>query len=75
MAKKLKKNLVYKKESERTKKEKLVRNLIFFGVVIYTAIMWYLLVNANAKLAEAEANYASVTAEACVMQNNAMQNN
>ena len=70
MAKKLKKTLVYKKESERTKKEKLFRTIVCFVVVIYTAIMWYLLVNANAKLAEAEANYASVTADACATQNN-----
>ena len=64
MAKKLKKTLFYKKESERTKKEKLVRAVVFFGVVIYTAIMGYLLIDANARLAEAEAENASL--QACV---------
>ena len=70
MAKKLKKTLVYKKESERTKSEKLFRAIVCFIVVIYTAILGYLLINANANLAEAEADFASVSAEASVMNIN-----
>ena len=58
MAKKIKKALIYKKESERTKSEKLFRTIVCFIVVIYTAILGYLLVNANVNLAEAEADYA-----------------
>lgn len=70
MAKKFSKKLLYKKESERTKSEKLFRAIVCFIVVIYTAILGYLLVNANANLAEAEANFADASLEACVINNN-----
>ena len=70
MAKKAKKNLVYKKESERTKSEKLFRAIVCFIVVIYTAILGYLLVSANANLAEAESDFSSASIDACVMNSN-----
>lgn len=53
------KKLVYKKESERTKTEKLIRDIVCYGVVIYAAIMGFLLVDANAKLASAQAQLIS----------------
>lgn len=70
MAKKVKKNRFYKKESERTKNEKLFRAIVCVIVVIYTAILGYMLINANANLAEAESDFADVTAEETVMSNN-----
>jgi len=51
--------LFYKKESERTKSEKLCRDIAFYGVTIFTAVMGFLLVDANASLLEAEADSAS----------------
>ena len=51
--------LFYKKESERTRGEKLCRNLVFFGLAIFTAVMWFLLINANVHLANAESDYTS----------------
>jgi hypothetical protein len=70
MAKKVKKNRFYKKESERTKNEKLFRAIVCVIVVIYTAILGYMLINANANLAEAESDFADVTVEETVMSNN-----
>jgi len=57
--KKMKNFLFYKKESERTKGEKLCRNIVFFGLAIFTAVMWFLLINANVNLANAESDYTS----------------
>ena len=57
--KKTKNFLFYKKESERTGKEKLCRNIVFFWVTIFTAVMWFLLINANIHLANAESDYTS----------------
>ena len=57
--KKTKNFLFYKKESERTKGEKLCRDIAFYGVTIFTAVMGFLLVDANASLLEAEADSAS----------------
>ena len=59
MAKEVKKRVLYKKESERSKTEKLVRDLVCYGVVIYAAIMGFLVVNANVNLANAQAAYIS----------------
>lgn len=67
VVKKSRKSLIYKKESERTKSEKLFRAIVCFIVVIYTAILGYMLINANANLAEAEADFAGASAEASVM--------
>ena len=54
MPKKVQKNLFYKKESERTKTEKLIRDLVCYGVVIYAAVLGFLLVNANVNLTNAQ---------------------
>jgi len=59
MAKDLKKKLVYKKESERTRTEKLVRDLVCYGVVIYAAVLGFLVVNANVNLANAQTELIS----------------
>lgn len=59
MAKDLKKRLVYKKESERTRTEKLIRDLVCYGVVIYAAVLGFLVVNANVNLANAQAELIS----------------
>lgn len=59
MARETKKSSLFKKESERTKTEKLVRDLCMYGIVIYAAIMGYLVVNANVNLANAQAAYIS----------------
>ena len=54
---------IYKKESERTKREKIFRAIVCVIVIVYTAILGYMLINANANLAEAEADYADVELE------------
>lgn len=66
--KNVKRNLFYKKESERTKNEKLFRAIVCFGVVIYTAVLGYMLINANANLAEAEAALSDTQIQECIMQ-------
>jgi len=58
MAKVTKEKLFYKKESKRTRKEKLCRDVACYGVTIFAAIMGFLLIDANASLAEAEADAA-----------------
>ena len=59
MSKDLRKRLVYKKESERTRTEKLVRDLVCYAVVIYAAVLGFLVVNANVNLANAQAELIS----------------
>ena len=63
MSKATKRNLFYKKESCRTKKEKVCRDVVCYGVTIFAAIMGFLLVNANASLANAESDFASNSVE------------
>jgi hypothetical protein len=59
MARATKEKLFYKKESKRTRNEKLCRDIACYGVTIFAAIMGFLLIDANASLAEAEADAAS----------------
>lgn len=59
MAKERMKRLVYRKESERTRTEKLIRDLVCYGVVIYAAVLGFLVVNANVNLANAQAELIS----------------
>ena len=59
MAKERMKRLVYKKESERTRTEKLIRDLVCYGVVIYAAVLGFLVVNANVNLANAQTELIS----------------
>lgn len=63
MPKTTKRNLFYKKESCRTKKEKVCRDIVCYGVTIFAAIMGFLLVNANTNLANAESDFASINVE------------
>lgn len=63
MPKTTKRNLFYKKESCRTKKEKVCRDVVCYGVTIFAAIMGFLLVEANANLADAESDFASNSVE------------
>ncbi|MBR7037065.1 hypothetical protein IKI14_04290 [bacterium] len=53
-----KQRLLHKRESERTRKEKICRDIACYGVTIFAALMGFLLVDANASLAEAEADAA-----------------
>ena len=63
MPKTTKRNLFYKNESCRTKKEKVCRDIVCYGVTIFAAIMGFLLVDANASLANAESDAASNSIE------------
>ena len=48
------KKLIYKKESERSKKEKVFRDVVFYGLVIYVAVLGFMLVNTSIELENAE---------------------
>lgn len=56
MKKVAKKICLHKAESERTKMQKIVRDVAFFGVVVYAAVMTFLFFDAGFSQAEAEAN-------------------
>lgn len=58
MKKVLKKIPLRKAESARTKKEKLLRNGVFFAAVVCTAVFAYAFVNAQVDLVEADAQLA-----------------
>jgi hypothetical protein len=53
-----KQKLFHKKESERSRREKVCRDIACYGVTIFAALMGFLLVDANASLAESESNFA-----------------
>lgn len=57
--KKTKFPLFYKDEAERTQGEKMCRDIVFYGLTIFTAVMWYLFISANINLVNAEADYIS----------------
>lgn len=59
--KKVVKKMVHKPESERSKVEKIVRDVAFFGVVLYAAVMTFLVVDAKANAVKAEADLVSST--------------
>ena len=59
MKKLTKERLLHKKEADRTKTEKLIRDIACYSVVIYAAILGFLLVDANANLANAQAELVS----------------
>jgi hypothetical protein len=52
--KKLLKHVKHVPEKERTKKQKRIRDLVFFGVVAFAAIMAYATVSVEAGVVEAE---------------------
>ena len=53
-----KQKLFYKKENERSRRQKVCRDIACYGVTIFAALMGFLLVDANASLADAEADVA-----------------
>ena len=59
MSKNLKQRLIYKKESERTRTEKAIRDAVFYGLVIYVAVLGFMLVNANIELTNAQTELVS----------------
>lgn len=61
--KRILKKAVHKPESERSKKEKLVRDIAFFGVVIYAAVMTFLFVGAEADHTEAMAKEVALNSQ------------
>lgn len=64
MKREVRQNLFCKKECHRTKKEKLFRDIACYSVTIFAALMGFLLVQANANLANAESDYASTSVDA-----------
>ena len=52
--KRLVKKFVHKPESDRSKTEKLIRDIAFFGVVVYAAVMTFLVFNTETQQVEAE---------------------
>ena len=69
MPKVRKQNLFYKKESERSRREKICRDIACYWVTIFAALMGFLLVEANANLADAESDFASASLEATMNLN------
>lgn len=59
MKKMVKKLGLQKPESERTKTQKIVRDIAFFGVVVYAAVMTFMVFTAEADRTEAEASLLS----------------
>lgn len=64
--KKIVKKVVHKPEAERTSKEKLIRDIAFFGVVVYAAVLTFFVFDAKASEVETEA--AALTAQMNVNQ-------
>ena len=54
MRKETKQKLIYKKESERTPSEKLLRDIICYLLVIYVSTLAFFWVNSQIKLADAQ---------------------
>jgi len=57
--KKEKKLPLFKKESERTKKEKLIRDIACFAVLVYVSVIVLLFANSQIKLANAQTEYVN----------------
>ena len=52
--KKIVKKIVHKPEAERSKTERLIRDIAFFGVIVYAAVMTFLVINTESTQVEAE---------------------
>jgi hypothetical protein len=61
MKKETKQKLIYKKESERTPSEKLLRDIICYLLVIYVATLSFFWVNSQIKLADAQTDLVNAT--------------
>lgn len=62
--KKIVKKIVHKPEAERSKTERLLRDIAFFGVIVYAAVMTFLVINAESTQVEAESQLLSSQIEA-----------
>lgn len=62
--KKIVKKIVHKPEAERSKTEKLIRDIAFFGVIVYAAVMTFLVINAESTKVEADSALLSAQIEA-----------
>ena len=62
--KKIVKKIVHKPEAERSKTERLIRDIAFFGVIVYAAVMTFLVINAESTQVEAESQLLSAQIEA-----------
>lgn len=56
MTKAAKRKVLYTPEKERTKTQKIVRDVTFFAVVVYAAVMTFMFFNAEVEKTTAEAN-------------------
>ena len=62
MKKETKKELkmpLFKKEENRTKKEKLIRDIVYFVVLVYVSVIVLLFANSQIKLANAQTEYVN----------------
>ena len=64
MMKKIVKKIVHKPEAERSKTERLIRDIAFFGVIVYAAVMTFLVINAESTKVEADSALLSAQIEA-----------
>ena len=62
--KKIVKKIVHKPEAERSKTERLIRDIAFFGVIVYAAVMTFLVINAESTKVEADSVLLSAQIEA-----------
>ena len=62
--KKIVKKIVHKPEAERSKTERLIRDIAFCGVSVYAAVMTFLVINAESTKVEADSALLSAQIEA-----------
>lgn len=62
--KKIVKKIVHKPEAERSKTERLLRDIAFFGVIVCVAVMTFLVINAESTKVEADSALLSAQIEA-----------
>lgn len=62
--KKIVKKIIHKPEAERSKTERLIRDIAFFGVIVYAAVMTFLVINAESTKVEADSALLSAQIEA-----------
>jgi hypothetical protein len=64
MKKLAKKVGLWKPESERTAKQRAVRDVVFWIVVVYAVVLTFFAADAEVRLAQAECNYATADVSA-----------
>ena len=62
--KKIVKKIVHKPEAERSKTERLLRDIAVFGVIVYAAVMTFLAINVETAQVEADSALISAQIEA-----------